>query len=68
MDVDNPMVQDDRELVLVGADVEVLYLSMTDVEVANICYKAIMKSKIRFDNINYMKARLYIRCTTSSST
>ena len=59
-DVDNSMVQDDLELIVVGADVEALFKSKTDGEVANLCYKAIMKSKIRFSNINYRKARLYI--------
>ena len=59
-DVDNSMVQDDLELIVVGADVEALFKSKTDGEVANLCYKAIMKSKIQFSNINYRKARLYI--------
>ena len=59
-DVNNSMVQDDLELIVVGADVEALFKSKTDGEVANLCYKAIMKSKIQFSNINYRKARLYI--------
>ena len=40
------MVQDELELIVVGADVEALYPSLTDVEVANLCYQAIMKSRI----------------------
>ena len=54
------MVQDDLELIVVGADIEALFKSKTDGEVANLCYKAIMKSKIQFSNINYRKAILYI--------
>ena len=46
------MVQDDLELIVVGADVEALYPSLTDVEVANLCYQAIMKSRIQLNNIN----------------
>jgi hypothetical protein len=59
-DVDNERVQDVLQLVVIGADVEALYPSLTDIEVANICFEAIMKSKIIFSNINYRKARLYI--------
>ena len=33
---------------------------MVDVEIANIAYNAIMKSKISFQNINYRKALLYL--------
>ena len=56
-DVDNAMVQDDLKLIVVGAD---MYPSLTDVEVANLCYQAIMKSRIQFNNINYRKALLYL--------
>ena len=59
-DVANDCVQDHLQLVVVGADVEALYPNLTDIEVANLCYEAIMKSKISFNNINYRKARLYI--------
>ena len=45
---------------MVGADVVALYPNLTDLEVANICYGAVMKSKIAFKNINYRKALLYI--------
>jgi hypothetical protein len=37
-DVENKCVQDDLELVVIGADVEALYPSLTDIEVANVCY------------------------------
>ena len=58
-DVDNKQVQDHDEVVVVGADVVALYPNLTDLEVANICYEAVMKSKIAFKNINYRKALLY---------
>ena len=57
-DVDNDCVQDPLQLVVVGA--VALFPNLTDIEVANLCYEAIMKSKISFNNINYRKARLYI--------
>ena len=59
-DVANDQVQDVLELVVVGADVVALYPSLTDIEIANICFEAIMKSSVKFQNINYRKARLYI--------
>ena len=54
------MFQDENELVLVGADVVSLYPSMTDIEVANLCYEAIMASKIKFSNINYRNTYIAI--------
>ena len=57
---DRSVVQDEDDLVLVGADVISLYPSMADIEVANLCYDAIMASKIKFSSIDYRKARLYI--------
>ena len=66
-DVDNKLVQDEVEMVIVGADVEALYPSLTDLEVAQICYDAIMNSKIKFENVNYRKARMYIASSLSKS-
>ena len=43
-----------------GADVVALYPNLTDLEVANICYEAVMKSKVKIKNINYRKGLLYI--------
>ena len=59
-DVANDQVQNVLELVVVGADVVALYPSLTDIEIANICFEAIMKSSVKFQNINYRKARIYI--------
>ena len=46
------LVQDGRDLVVTGADVEGLYPSLSDIEVAIIVYEAVMNSEIRFENIN----------------
>ena len=59
-DVDNARVQDHQEVVVVGADVEALYPNLVDIEIANICYEAIIKSGINFNNINFKKALLYL--------
>ena len=59
-DVINSMVQDEQEVVVIGADVVALYPNLTDLEVANICYEAVMKSKVKIKNINYRKGLLYI--------
>ena len=58
--VDNSMVHDPKEFEVVGADVEALYPNLVDIEIANICYDAVIKSKIKFTNINYRKALLYL--------
>jgi hypothetical protein len=52
-DVGTKLVQDRLELFVVGADVQALYPSLSDIEVAVICYIAVINSKIKFDNINY---------------
>ena len=49
-----------EELVVVGADVKSLYPSLPDVEVALICYGAIMRSGIRFEGINFQTAGKYV--------
>jgi hypothetical protein len=41
--VDQTNEQDEEELVLIDVDVVALYPNLTDLEVANICYEAIMK-------------------------
>ena len=66
-DVDNEMVQEEVELVVVGADVEALYPSLTDLEVAQICYDAVMNSKIKFNNVNYRRACMYIALNLSKT-
>ena len=51
-DVDNAKVQDHDEVVVVGADLEALYPNLVDIEIANITYYAILKSKINFKNVD----------------
>jgi hypothetical protein len=55
----NNLIQSE-ELVVVGSDVVSLYPSLTDIEVAVICYNAIMESNISFGSINYRQARMYL--------
>ena len=59
-EMENKDVQDALEMVIVGSDVQALYPSLQDVDVAIICYEAVMKSSIRFDKINYRLASQYI--------
>ena len=66
-DVSNAMVQDQHEIVVIGADVEALYPSLLDIEIANICYNTIMKSNISYNNINYRKALLYLAITMNKT-
>jgi hypothetical protein len=54
------LVQDDRNLVVTGADVEGLYPSLSDIEAAIIVYEAIMNSGNRFESINYHTAGKYV--------
>ena len=49
-----------EDLVVVGADVKSLYASLPDVEVAVICYNAIMKSGLKFEGINFRTAGKYV--------
>ena len=66
-DVDNDEVQNKGELVVVGADVEALYPSLQDIEIANVCYNTIMKSSISINNINYKSALLYLAITMNKT-
>ena len=50
------VVQDEGDLVITGAGVEGLYPSLSDIEVAQICFEAIMNSGIKFENIDFQKA------------
>ena len=60
-DVPLGAVQDKTEkMVTVGSDVEALYPSLDDMEVANIVYKAIMDSEIEFDSVDYLEGARYI--------
>ena len=52
---------------IVGADVEALYPSLSDVDVALICFQAVMDTKIKFDNVNYRAATQYIALNLSET-
>ena len=59
--VDNKLVQDKGQRIqVIGADVEALYPSLSAVEVAEIVYDAVMKTEVKFDNINWVEACKYI--------
>ena len=45
---------------MIGSDVTVLYPSLSDIEVSIIVHDAIMKSEVKFVNINYRLATQYI--------
>ena len=53
-------IQDDSEVVIVGSDVCALYPSLTDIEVALMCFNAIMNTDVKFLSFNYRVASVYI--------
>ena len=66
-EVDNKMVQDRGNRVqVIGADVEQLYPSLHAVEVAEIVYKAMMDTKVKFDNVEWLEACKYIALTSTA--
>ena len=58
--VTNKEVKDDSTKLVIGADVEGLYHTLKDMEVANICYQAILKTTIKFSNIEFQKVSNYV--------
>ena len=66
-EVDNKMVQDKGNRVqVIGADVEQLYPSLHAVEVAEIVYKAMMDTEVKFDNVEWLEAFKYIALTSTA--
>ena len=59
-DVENSSVQEELEMVIIGSDVKALYPSLSDIEVSLIVHDAVMKSNVKFDNINHRIATQYI--------
>ena len=49
-----------KPMEIVGADVESLYPSLDDKTVADLVYKAIIESEIKFANVNYKEAVRYL--------
>ena len=58
--MENERIQKADEKVIIGADVEGLYPALRDLEVAAICYKAVIDSNIVFQNIEYKKLGMYL--------
>ena len=66
-EVDRRMVQDKGNRVqVVGADVEQLYPSLHAVEVAEIVYKAMLDTEVKFDNMEWLEACKYIALTSTA--
>ena len=64
--VANGMVQDKgNKIQVVGSDVEALYPSLEAVEVAEIVYEAVLKTKIKFENIDWVEGCKYIAITST---
>ena len=51
---------------MVDSDVEALYPSLHAIEVAEIVYKAVMETNIKFENINWVEACKYIALTSTA--
>ena len=61
MMVNRNLVQDKtKAMVVVGADVEALYPSLSETQVAEIIFKAIMETEVGFQGINYLEGAKYI--------
>ena len=53
-------IQDDFQVVIIGLDFCALYPSLSDIEVAIICYQAILDSDMKFLNFDFRVASVYI--------
>ena len=64
--MDNKYVQDKgSKILIVGSDVEALYPSLDAIEIAEIVYDAVMRTKVRFENIDWMEGCKYIALTST---
>ena len=64
--MENRVVQDKAEnMVIAGADVEALYPSLEDVQVAEIVFKAVLESKVEFEGVDYQEGARYIALNSS---
>ena len=50
---------------MTGANVEALHPSLEAVEVAEIVYKAMLETKVKFDNVEWLEACKYIALTST---
>ena len=66
-DVDKKVIQDrSKKMVIVGSDVEALYPSLEDTEVAEIVFNAIMDTDVKFDGIDYLEGVRYIALNSTA--
>jgi hypothetical protein len=65
-DVKNSLIQDrSRKIQILGSDVESLYPSLDAIEVAQIVYKCIMETDVKFRGVDYQEACRLIALTSS---
>ena len=57
-----------KPMLIVGSDVEALYPSLEAAQVAELVYKAIMKSQVKFENVDYREAVRYIAMNWDEQT
>jgi hypothetical protein len=66
-EVANNLVQDNgSKIVIIGADVDALYLSLEGVQVAEIIYRAVMETTLEFKGVNYQEGCRYIALTSTA--
>ena len=67
MGVDKHLIQDkSRRMEVCGADVEALYPSLSDIQVAEIVYQAIMETDVGFEGVDYMEGCKYIAMNSTA--
>ena len=65
-DTQNSLIQDQsKKILIVGSDVEALYPSLEAVEVAQIVYKAVMETEVKFVGVHLQEACRMIALTSS---
>ena len=53
-------------MLVIGSDVEALYPSLEDRQVAEICFRAVMETKIKFENVDYEEGVRYVPLNLSA--
>ena len=67
MGMDRKLIQDrSSRMVVCGADVEALYPSLSDIQVAEIIYQAIMETEVGFDGVDYMEGCKYVAMNSTA--
>jgi hypothetical protein len=66
-EVDKMLIQDRASnMEIVGSDVEALYPSLNCKEVAEVVFKAIMETEVKFEGVDYMEGARYIAVNSSA--